>query len=74
MERGYIAGATAVERTLATLRLVSHSPQVPEVDATGNQGFYYHSTRCAAMLQSRALRRSGGGFSSETSDDGGTAA
>jgi hypothetical protein len=31
-----------VERTLATLRFFWNSPQGPEPDATGYQGFYYH--------------------------------
>ena len=34
--------AAAVERSLATLRFFSNSPQGPEPDATGYQGFYYH--------------------------------
>ena len=34
--------AAAVERTLATLRFFWNSPQGPEPDATGYQGFYYH--------------------------------
>ncbi len=42
VERGFISRAKAVERTLATLRFFSSSPQGPEPDATGYQGFYYH--------------------------------
>jgi hypothetical protein len=42
VERGFISRAVAVERTLATLRFFSNSPQGPESDATGYQGFYYH--------------------------------
>ena len=42
VERGFISRAAAVERTLATLRFFSNSPQGPEPDATGYQGFYYH--------------------------------
>jgi hypothetical protein len=34
--------ATALERTLATLRFFWNSPQGPEPDATGYRGFYYH--------------------------------
>jgi hypothetical protein len=42
VERGFISRATAVERTLATLRFFWNSPQGPEPDATGYKGFYYH--------------------------------
>src|SRR5476651_2127001 len=42
IERGFISRAAAVERTLATLRFFWNSPQGPEPDATGYQGFYYH--------------------------------
>ena len=42
VERGYVSRATAVERTLATLRFFWQSPQGPEPDATGYRGFYYH--------------------------------
>ena len=42
VERGYVARAAAVERTLRTLRFFWDSPQGPEADATGYQGFYYH--------------------------------
>src|SRR5277367_4396608 len=42
VERGFISRAAAVERTLRTLRFFSNSPQGPEPDATGYQGFYYH--------------------------------
>jgi hypothetical protein len=42
VERGLMSRAAAVERTLATLRFFWNSPQGPEPDATGYQGFYYH--------------------------------
>jgi hypothetical protein len=42
VERGFMSRAAAVERTLATLRFFWNSPQGPESDATGYQGFYYH--------------------------------
>ena len=42
VERGFMPRAAAVERTLATLRFFWNSPQGPEPDATGYQGFYYH--------------------------------
>jgi len=42
VERGYISRALAVQRTLTTLRFFWASPQGPEGDATGYQGFYYH--------------------------------
>jgi len=42
IERGFISRAAAMERTLATLRFFWNSPQGPEADATGYQGFYYH--------------------------------
>lgn len=42
VERGFIARSLAVERVLATLRFFWSSPQGPEPDATGYQGFYYH--------------------------------
>lgn len=42
VERGLMPRATAVERTLATLRFFWNSPHGPEPDATGYQGFYYH--------------------------------
>ncbi|TAJ20507.1 MAG: hypothetical protein EPO60_05075, partial [Rugosibacter sp.] len=40
--RGFMSRTDAVERTLATLRFFWNSPQGPESDATGYQGFYYH--------------------------------
>jgi hypothetical protein len=43
IERGFIARPAAVERTLVTLRFFWNSPHGPEPDATGYQGFYYHS-------------------------------
>src|SRR5450759_5402510 len=42
VERGFMPRAAAVERTLTTLRFFWDSPQGPEPDATGYQGFYYH--------------------------------
>jgi hypothetical protein len=42
VERGFISRADAIERTLTTLRFFWTSPQGPEPDATGYQGFYYH--------------------------------
>ena len=40
--RGLMSRVAAVERTLTTLRFFWNSPQGPEADATGYQGFYYH--------------------------------
>jgi len=42
VERGFMRRAAAVERTLTTLRFFWNSPQGPESDTTGYQGFYYH--------------------------------
>ena len=42
VERGYLARADAIQRTLACLRFFWHSPQGTEKDATGYKGFYYH--------------------------------
>ena len=42
VERGFMSRASAVERTLKTLRFFWNSPQGPEPDATGHHGFYYH--------------------------------
>ena len=42
VERGFMSRSAAVERTLTTLRFFWNSPQGPEPDATGYQGFYYH--------------------------------
>ena len=42
VERGLMARAEAVERTLAALRFLWSSAQGPEPDATGYRGFYYH--------------------------------
>ena len=42
VERGFMARAAAVERTLATLRFFWNSHQGPESDSTGYKGFYYH--------------------------------
>jgi len=40
--RGFITRSAAIERTLATLRFLWHSPHGPEPDATGFSRFYYH--------------------------------
>lgn len=42
VQRGFISRAAAVARTLTTLRFFWNSPQGPQLDATGYQGFYYH--------------------------------
>ncbi len=42
VERGFMTRASAVERTLVTLRFFWNSPHGPEPDATGYKGFYYH--------------------------------
>lgn len=42
VERGFMPHHAAVARTLATLRFFWNSPQGPEPDATGYNGFYYH--------------------------------
>ena len=42
VERGFMARAAAVERTLITLRFFWNSHQGPEPDSTGYKGFYYH--------------------------------
>ena len=42
VERGFMSRATAVARTLSTLRFFWNSPHGPESDATGHHGFYYH--------------------------------
>ena len=42
VECGLMSRSAAVGRTLATLRFFWNSPQGPEPDATGYQGFYYH--------------------------------
>jgi hypothetical protein len=42
VERGFISRDAAVRRTLTTLRFFAASPQGPQPDATGYQGFYYH--------------------------------
>lgn len=42
VERGFISRASAIQRTLTTLRFFLASPQGPERNATGYQGFYYH--------------------------------
>ena len=42
VERRWTTRDDAVERTLATLRFFSNSPQSEAPDATGYKGFYYH--------------------------------
>ena len=42
VERGWMARADAVERTLATLRFFHDSDQSGGPEATGYKGFYYH--------------------------------
>ena len=42
VERGLMTRREAIARTLSTLRFFWTSPQGPEPDATGYQGFYYH--------------------------------
>ncbi|MFI4959273.1 MAG: glucoamylase family protein, partial [Lysobacterales bacterium] len=42
VERGLMSKATAIKRTLVTLRFFHGSPQGNEPDATGYRGFYYH--------------------------------
>jgi hypothetical protein len=42
VERGWLARAEGVTRTLASLRFFESSQQGPEPDATGHHGFYYH--------------------------------
>jgi hypothetical protein len=42
VERGWLARANAVERTLIALRFFWNSPQNEQLDATGYRGFYYH--------------------------------
>jgi hypothetical protein len=41
-ERGFVARAQAVQRTLRTLRFLWNSAQGTEGDATGYRGFFYH--------------------------------
>lgn len=53
VERGLMPRAAAIERTLTTLHFFWNSPQGPEPDATGYQGFYYH------FLDMRTGRRVG---------------
>ena len=42
VERGFISRPDAIKRTLLSLRFFLNSPQGPEPDATGFQGFFYH--------------------------------
>jgi hypothetical protein len=53
IQRGFMSHALGVERTLAALRFFWNSPQGPEPDATGYQGFYYH------FLDRQTERRAG---------------
>ena len=41
-ECGLMLRSEAVARTLVALKFLKSSQQGPEVDATGNKGFYYH--------------------------------
>ena len=83
VERGFWTRGAAVERTLTTLRFFWNSPQGPEPDATGYQGFYYHfldmqtgrrvwncelSTVDSAFLLAGALT-AGAYFDAETADE-----
>ena len=42
VERGLMTHATAMQRTLTTLRFFWNAAHGPEPDATGYRGFYYH--------------------------------
>ena len=42
VERGWMARADAVDRSLATLRFFCDSEQSDSPEATGYKGFYYH--------------------------------
>jgi hypothetical protein len=42
IERGFMTRDAAARITLTTLRFFLNSPQGPELDATGYNGFYYH--------------------------------
>ncbi len=42
IDRGWISRESGRERVLNTLEFFWHSPQGPEVDATGYKGLYYH--------------------------------
>jgi hypothetical protein len=42
VEHGLLSRRRAVKRALAALRFFARSPQGPQPDATGYQGFYYH--------------------------------
>jgi hypothetical protein len=41
-DHGWLTREEALERTLVTLQFFANSPQGPEPDVTGYQGFYYH--------------------------------
>ena len=83
VERGFITRASAVERTLATLRFFHNSVQSTDPEATGYKGFYYHfldmthgkrdgkcelSTVDTALLLAGVLT-AGVYFSSDTADE-----
>ncbi len=83
VERKFITRASAVERTLATLRFFHNSVQSADPDATGYKGFYYHfldmtngkrdsmcelSTVDTALLLAGVLT-AGVYFSSDTADE-----
>lgn len=53
VERGFMSRASAIERTLITLRFFWNSPQGPGADSTGYHGFYYH------FLDMKTGRRAG---------------
>ncbi len=61
VERGFMSRAAAVERTLTTLRFFWNSPQGPEPDATGYQGFYYHFLDMQTGRRAWQLRTVNGG-------------
>ena len=42
IERGWLTRAEGIERTLISLRFFANSPQSPDAQATGYQGFYNH--------------------------------
>jgi hypothetical protein len=83
VEHGFMPRAAAVERTLTTLRFFSNSPQGPQPDATGYQGFFYHfldrqtdrrARQCELSTIDRALLRAaaltaGMYFDADTADE-----
>jgi len=46
-------GGLAIERTLTTLRFFASSPQGPEPDGAGLQGFYHHFLDMRATQEGR---------------------